>query len=512
MSFFTQNVASKFINQKSYFMKKVFLGLLCCSLFTTIYAQTTTTTTSSTTSPAPETLKPVKEHYTISGGVLGAVNSSQFRFKDNDAGNIDYDFKGGWAAGIWVNFPVASAFSIEPQLTYGSYGYRSNASNTQQLLLNEGKIKYLSVPLLLKFHLGDKFALTAGPQLDFVTNVEDESGVSNAVEEDFNQSSFSLFGGFEILPHGRVSIFGRYIHGLSDMNDSEGGELRALEYKNQAIQAGLKLKLFGKKIPADTDGDGVADPNDKCPAEAGYSRYDGCPIPDTDKDGINDEQDKCPTQAGTAKYNGCPIPDTDKDGINDEEDKCPNEAGTAKYNGCPIPDTDKDGINDEEDKCPNEAGIAKYNGCPIPDRDNDGVNDEEDRCPDIAGSRANNGCPDVPADVSKTLSSSARNISFTANSAKLTARSNSSLDQVAKAMREHPEMKLKIEGHADNTERDMMKVSEDRATAVKNYLVSKGISADRIEVEGFGETTPIADNGSSAGRTKNRRVEIKVVY
>jgi hypothetical protein len=104
-----------------------------------------------------------------------------------------------------------------------------------------------------------------------------------------------------------------------------------MEFKNSNIQVGMKVKLFGKKIEADSDGDGISDPNDKCPTVVGVSRYDGCPIPDSDNDGINDELDKCPNQAGTAKYDGCPVPDTDNDGINDENDKCPTVAGTAKY-------------------------------------------------------------------------------------------------------------------------------------------------------------------------------------
>jgi outer membrane protein OmpA-like peptidoglycan-associated protein len=224
--------------------------------------------------------------------------------------------------------------------------------------------------------------------------------------------------------------------------------------------------------------------------------------------------DKCPKVAGLAKYNGCPIPDTDTDGIDDEQDKCPTVKGIAKYQGCPIPDRDKDGVNDEEDKCPDQAGPASRNGCPVTDRDNDGVNDDEDRCPDVPGTAANHGCPDVPANVSKTIATAAQNIQFMTGTAKLSTKSNASLNRVVAILNENPSVKLSIEGHTDNAGDDAknQQLSEDRAAAVKAYFVSKGISEDRITSEGYGETRPIAENTTAAGRTKNRRVEIKVVY
>ncbi len=472
-------------------MKRVLLFVLACGLITASYSQNI-----------------VKEHYTVSGGLLGAANFSKFKITENDPGNVEYKTKPGWSAGGWVNFPLSKGFSIEPQVMYSVYTYKTNSAFP--LLLNDGKITNISVPVLLKFHAGDMFAITAGPQVDFISSVFDERNL--AAKEDFKSTHFSAFGGLEVFPHGRVTIFGRYIHGFTNMND--GGEANPVEYKNRVIQAGLKLKLFGKKVEADSDGDGIADPKDKCPNVIGVARYDGCPIPDTDGDGINDEMDKCPQVAGTAKYNGCPIPDTDKDGINDEEDKCPDVAGLAKYNGCPIPDTDKDGINDEEDRCPTQAGPASRNGCPVTDRDNDGISDEEDRCPDIAGIAANNGCPEVPANVTKTLGVAAQNISFGSNISNLTTKSNAYLNQIVTIMNDNPGLKIRIEGHTDNAGNDdtNMKLSEDRAAAVKTYLVSKGISEDRISSEGFGETRPIADNTSAAGRTKNRRIEIKMVY
>jgi outer membrane protein OmpA-like peptidoglycan-associated protein len=480
-----------FFQSKNYFMKRLVLIVLLFAIVKANRAQNI-----------------VKEHYTVSGGLLGAANWSKFRITENNPADEEYKMKPGWSAGGWVNFPVSNKFSIEPQVMYSSYTYKTNSA--LPLILNDGKITYISVPVLMKFHTGDKFAFTLGPQVDFLSSVKDERNI--AVDDDFKSTSFSVSGGLEILPHARVSIFGRYIYGLTNMND--GGEANAIEYKNAVVQAGLKLRLFGKKVPADSDGDGVSDPKDKCPNVFGYARYDGCPIPDRDNDGINDEEDKCPDQPGTAKYNGCPIPDRDKDGINDEEDKCPDQPGIAKYNGCPIPDTDGDGINDEEDRCPTQAGPANRNGCPVTDRDNDGISDEEDRCPDVAGIAANNGCPEVPANVTKTLSVAAQNITFGTANAKLMSKSNASLDQIVTIMNENPTLKIRVEAHTDNAGTDdaNMKLSQDRADAVKAYLVGKGISEDRITSEGFGESRPIADNSNSAGRVKNRRVEIKMVY
>ncbi|HEV7783281.1 MAG TPA: OmpA family protein, partial [Chitinophagaceae bacterium] len=231
-------------------------------------------------------------------------------------------------------------------------------------------------------------------------------------------------------------------------------------------------------------------------------------------DGILDANDKCPTVPGLAKYEGCPIPDTDKDGINDEEDKCPAVPGLARYQGCPIPDTDKDGINDEEDKCPTVFGLARYQGCPVPDTDGDGVNDEEDKCITIPGPRENFGCPVIPPEVKKRVDVAAKNILFITGSAKLQKSSFKGLDDVAKIMTENPGMSLKIDGHTDNVGKDdyNQTLSDNRAASVKAYLISKGVDESRITSEGHGETTPIADNKTAAGRQQNRRSEMTLSY
>jgi outer membrane protein OmpA-like peptidoglycan-associated protein len=296
------------------------------------------------------------------------------------------------------------------------------------------------------------------------------------------------------------------------------------------------VKLFGKHIDADSDGDGISDPTDACPTVFGLANYGGCPIPDTDGDGFNDEVDKCVTVPGLERYAGCPIPDTDKDGVNDEVDKCPAVAGLAKYAGCPIPDTDKDGINDEVDKCPAVAGITKYGGCPIPDTDGDGLNDEIDKCPSQAGPTALGGCPDRdgdgimdgedrcpdvkgPADnfgcpKIENAKFNTQRIQFVTGSATLTAASKTMIKEGAKLLNsdDFKSLKVEVRGHTDDVGKDAsnMVLSQNRANAVMAELVKNGVASGRITAVGFGETMPIADNKTAEGRAQNRRVAFDV--
>jgi len=231
---------------------------------------------------------------------------------------------------------------------------------------------------------------------------------------------------------------------------------------------------------------------------------------DRDNDGILDTEDQCPDVAGLASLKGCP--DHDGDGIADINDKCPDMAGTAKYSGCPIPDTDKDAINDEEDRCPNLAGVARYNGCPVPDTDGDGVNDEEDKCISVAGPVSNSGCPVIEEAIIQRVNIAAKNIFFATGSAKLLPKSFPKLNDVVKIMQDDKTLMLDIEGHTDITgtaEKNQL-LSENRAAAVKTYLVSKGVDESRLKSQGFGADKPIADNKTAAGKARNRRVEMKL--
>ncbi len=268
--------------------------------------------------------------------------------------------------------------------------------------------------------------------------------------------------------------------------------------------AGVKVDING--CPVDADNDGIADYLDKCPSIKGVAAFNGCP--DTDGDGIQDSEDKCPTVKGIAAFKGCP--DTDGDGIQDSEDKCPTVKGLAAFNGCP--DTDGDGIQDSEDRCPNVKGSKELKGCP--DRDGDGVADIDDKCPDVKGIKENKGCPEVKAEVKKVFDQALQGIQFETGKDVIIKGSYPILDQVVKVMTENKEYNLEINGHTDNVGNDArnLALSQKRADAVKAYLVKKGIETSRMTATGFGETKPVEDNKTAAGKAKNRRVEFKVIF
>jgi OmpA-OmpF porin, OOP family len=233
-------------------------------------------------------------------------------------------------------------------------------------------------------------------------------------------------------------------------------------------------------------------------------------IADRDGDGVVDADDKCPDVAGTAALLGCP--DQDGDGIADADDKCPTQAGLAKYQGCPIPDGDGDGVNDEEDKCPTVKGVARYQGCPIPDTDGDGVNDEDDKCIDRKGPASNQGCPEIAQAVIDKINYAAKNVFFATGSAKLLPKSFKALDEAAKLLKSDETLMVDIDGHTDSqgNEEKNQTLSDNRAAAVKNYLVSKGIADARLKSTGYGSSKPVGDNKTAAGRASNRRTELAV--
>ena len=283
---------------------------------------------------------------------------------------------------------------------------------------------------------------------------------------------------------------------------------------------GLSIRFGGK----DTDKDGIYDKKDKCPETFGLEEFDGCP--DTDADGVKDADDQCPEVAGPVEHNGCP--DTDGDGLVDKDDACPKVKGTKANGGCP--DTDGDGVVDKDDKCPKVEGPSANKGCPWPDTDSDGILDKDDKCPNEAGLQEKNGCPytkeeiaqqektkettNQNAEIKKILASVGYDnvIYFNSKSYRFKNGVRKELNAAIAIMKEYPTANFLIEGHADyeGTDEFNQNLSEKRAEAVMKYFVKNGIDVSRLSTAAYGETQPVGDNTSAAGRAENRRVKISV--
>jgi outer membrane protein OmpA-like peptidoglycan-associated protein/tetratricopeptide (TPR) repeat protein len=105
------------------------------------------------------------------------------------------------------------------------------------------------------------------------------------------------------------------------------------------------------------------------------------------------------------------------------------------------------------------------------------------------------------------------NIFFDVNKFELKPESQIELDKIVQLLNDNPTLKIQISGHTDNQGKPSanLTLSNNRAKTVVSYLINKRITPQRLTFKGFGETQPVADNKTDAGRTKNRRTELKVV-
>ncbi len=197
-----------------------------------------------------------------------------------------------------------------------------------------------------------------------------------------------------------------------------------------------------------------------------------------------------------------------------------------------IKDSDSDGVPDDKDYCPRTSGLPSNFGCPLIDSDRDGVIDSADHCPQIKGDPANNGCPLAPADNSETENTEAdtdvtdtdtqrKDVELIASKIKFESGNYNfkqdtyiHLQELVKILTKEPaDTRFKIVGHTDSagSYEANRRLSYMRASAVRNYLADSGISKDRIDIEGLGESNPIDDNLTAEGRARNRRVEVLIL-
>ena len=202
----------------------------------------------------------------------------------------------------------------------------------------------------------------------------------------------------------------------------------------------------------------------------------------------------------------------------------------------PPGDTDGDGRADDVDRCPDEPedvdGFQDEDGCPDPDNDGDGVAAINDKCPSepesFDGVQDEDGCPESgPAAVATTPGATpagslavlgprgielGQPVVFATGKAVIDPASFPTLDAVAGILTRQPSLRIEVGVHSDSmgSSAANQALTEARARAVVDYLVRKGIRANRLSSIGYGETKPIADNATPAGRAANRRVELLI--
>ena len=463
------------------------------------------------------------QQYSKPSWYFGVVGAANVNFFDGSTRQLNAEFTspatfhkgrgvGMYAGGLIQYRPAKSVLGFMLQ---GGYDSRRGKFKQQTTPCNcpadlSTNLSYVTLePSLLLAPFKNGFYIYAGPRMAFTTekSFTYKQGVNPAfpnqasnpdVKGEINNTQITRISGqvgmgYDFMMGSSTSKSKFVVSPFVSYHPYFGQNPRTVETWNlTTVRAGIALKVgTGRKLPAP--------PPPPIPVVV---------VLDRDGDGVNDIVDRCPDIAGLPSLQGCP--DRDGDGIADIDDKCPEIFGVARYQGCPIPDTDGDGINDELDKCPTVPGIARYQGCPIPDTDGDGVNDEEDKCKFDKGPASNFGCPVISEAIIKRVNVAAQNIFFQTAKSTLLPKSFPKLNDVVTILKDNPSFKVQIDGHTDFVGNDAYNqtLSEQRAAAVKAYLVSQGIAESRLSSAGYGESRPVADNNTAAGKAKNRRVEM----
>ncbi|ORE88704.1 ompa/motb domain-containing protein [Oceanococcus atlanticus] len=438
------------------------------------------------------------------------------------------DFDAGYGLYAAIGKTIAPRLSIEGEIEYLDISVSDVGGSGVSLDFTRFGAGVKAIFDVLQFEQA-AVGLTAGASVREIDWLSDsQTGFGGFVGANFRKT---LDSNFEFLVDGRYTL---------DPVDNDG-LVEEDTYYTWTLTAGIRYNIGQWPPPApDSDGDGVPDSADQCPntPQGVNVNATGCPI-DTDGDGVPDYRDRCPNtpEGMLVDEHGCPL-DSDGDGVIDPLDKCPDTPrGVAvDAEGCPL-DSDQDGVADSKDLCPNTPFGAEVdvNGCPF-DTDQDGVPDFRDDCPntpygtpvDARGCSNDNDGDGVPNDIDQCPNTfpglavdkvgcplrdqviTLHNVHFEFDKAVLQPDSRTLLERVAKSLIDQPDLQIEVAGHTDSKGSDdyNQRLSDRRAAAVRQYLVSQGVAGENITSKGYGESEPVADNVTEEGRARNRRVEI----
>ncbi|MEZ4827354.1 MAG: DUF5723 family protein [Bacteroidia bacterium] len=208
--------------------------------------------------------------------------------------------------------------------------------------------------------------------------------------------------------------------------------------------------------------------------------------------------------------------DRDNDGLADKYDQCPDVPGSMARAGCPEPEVAAAQVNEMDHTLGIYSNGPLSRHLPYADYDHDGVVNIEDRCPETPGLASRRGCPENDPRGEKLLDEleidAFDRIYFESGKDYLSGNSRMVLNKVVTFMKNNPNVKAELAGHADDIGNDPYNddLSKRRSEAAKNYLISKGVAENRIQLSYYGKRMSIVPNRDETSRQKNRRVEIMI--
>jgi outer membrane protein OmpA-like peptidoglycan-associated protein len=465
------------------------------------------------------------------GGMLFPENEfANFGFSGDNNTSFDW-FKTSWLGEGFFAFELTNALELSLNAGYGRYAGLAYFDNKDE---GFGEYQTTIIPLSLRIQVSpfeltgwNPYVYVGGGAMNFNVNTKPEPIVGNeSTTENSWVGYFPAGVGVEIA--------------LSDMvllDFSLGGALTTSydldAYKSANANAGdayynvsLGLSFVSENCEADKDMDGLG----KCDEE----KFGTDPKnPDTDADGLKDGEE-------VHTYLTNPLnPDTDGDGLKDGE-----EVSTYKTDPL-IADSDKEGLKDGDevlkyktdpmkldtdgDSLSDGDEVLQYKTDPLKaDTDGDGLNDDKEVMTyktdplklDTDGGTIGDGVevkrgtdPLDPKDdvIKMNVPIVLEGITFATNKYEVTPESEKVLQGALKTLQVHKDIVVEISGHTDNVGSNAynQKLSQRRADAVKAWLVSNGISADRITAVGYGEEHPRVSNDTENNRRLNRRIEFK---
>lgn len=388
-----------------------------------------------------------------------------------------------------------------------------------------------------------QLGLTGGFNYSFTDNLNHYK-VGEPKDAYFNGGLHIIFGGTNInkdsdgdglLDKDEIYVYKTDPYKADTDGDGLGDGDEVLKHKTNPIVAdtdgdGLNdgeefLKFNTNPLKADTDGDGLKDGEE-------VLKHKTDPLKaDTDGDKLNDFDE-------VTKYNTNPLKvDTDGDTLSDYDEVMTHKTNPLKA------DTDGDGINDADelkqyktdplkadtdgDKLEDGKEVSQFKTDPLKmDTDGDGLNDFEELMnyktnPLLADTDAGSVNDKVEVDrgtdpldaaddvIKMNVPMILDGIVFETGSAKISPASEATLNKAFKTLSAYTEISVEIQGHTDNvgSRAFNLKLSQQRAESVMNWMIEKGISRSRMTAKGFGPDKPMVPNDSEANKQKNRRIE-----